>query len=493
VLIFWIDQFELVIEKTLYSSGNFICVSSRQGVDAMSRKIIICNDHNWLAPQYRSKKRPVPGNATLAHNCLSETDQNGNRQISLLQSDQSNPMSVGQTFRRLTGVGLRQEILDAYRFLVHNYISGDEIYLLGAGRGAFAIQCLAEMVSASGLLLIDSLDHIAKAYIYGNLDEDARAGLSGVALKNGFKSREVDIAFVGCWDAVGSKGTPTRGLHWLSRGWTEDPPDALASNIQAAYQALALDETNKRLCPSIWTDSKNTKGVNIQQVWFSGKHQNVVGGQRDCRLSDIAFSWLVNRAEEHGLHFDTDKMEDLTSPDPMGCLVQDRKRDLILQMLGRKRGNRMPGLADSHFSRKQIPATEKIHFSVMEKESKDQTYFSETLLNLPQGSLGICGHEVIPYKSNRRHDRIDVNYPVTLMLNQSRFNGNMVDFSEGGAKIWLHMDVPVGTKVTVKSAALISQELEGEVVWTKDQSLGLAFAETLDLSSFELPPGQMLQ
>jgi uncharacterized protein (DUF2235 family) len=49
------------------------------------------------------------------------------------------------------GLGLKKVVQDCYGFLVSNYESGDEIYIFGFSRGAYAARALAGLIGASGI------------------------------------------------------------------------------------------------------------------------------------------------------------------------------------------------------------------------------------------------------------------------------------------------------------------------------------------------------
>jgi len=459
----------------------------------LTRKLVIFNDHSWSASQFRSKRRPVLGNATLAERCLLPEGKHDVRQISLLQNDHQENWSLSRFIKRVFGSGIREEVLEGYHFLVHHYMPGDEIYLIGAGRGAYSLQCLAEMISVAGLLQVESLNNIKKAYIYSHLTGSARRGPAGQSLKHSFKSRKVPIRFIGCWDSIGSSGAPTRGLRSLSILWSEYLSENVSSNVQSAYQALALDDTNPSRIPNIWTGVKSENFRRLEQVWFAGNHENVTGGQRDSRLSDVAFCWMMNKASEEGLEFDSDKIDDLSTPDSMGCIAETSRIDSLLQKLGSKPKLRKVGRADTHLSRNQIPGTEKIHYSVIEKDLKDSSYSPKAYDILPPGAIGVALDRDAIHKSNRKFDRVQVNCPATLLVDQSRYNGNVIDFSEGGARVWMHLNIKIGTPITLRSSVLMDQAHDGHVVWAKDQSVGVAFQEEINLSQIHIPERYTLQ
>ncbi len=427
------------------------------------------------------------GNASIAYQCLSSEDNTGIRQISFLQGDSRTLPPLTAKIHRLFGTGLHSEILTAYRFLVHNYMPDDEIYLIGAGRGGFILQCLADLISISGLLNVESFSSVSDAYTYSRLTEKARNGLSGQELRSRFLSRKVRVKFLGCWDPVGGLGAPTPLLGPFTKLWSEYHSGRVREGIDNIYQAFALDETNPRFTPNIMTGTNSKSLDTIEQVWFAGTHPNITGGQRDCRLSDIALRWLVSKAAHHGLALDTDKLNDLSTPHPLGSFAEETMPRRLMRLLSGKKTLRPVARADAHFSREQIPGTEKIHASVKTRERKDSYYNPDALAALPPGSLPVSQDESIPIKSIRKYDRQQVNCPATLLVDSRRLNGNMLDVSEGGARIWIPIDLPIGTLVTLRSSLLADDERNGHVVWTKDQSLGLEFSAEMDLE--KLMPG----
>ena len=61
----------------------------------------------------------------------------------------------GDFFKKLLGgaigLGLKQIIKDCYGFVVADYVPGDEIYIVGFSRGAYAARALAGLIGASGI------------------------------------------------------------------------------------------------------------------------------------------------------------------------------------------------------------------------------------------------------------------------------------------------------------------------------------------------------
>jgi uncharacterized protein (DUF2235 family) len=63
--------------------------------------------------------------------------------------------AYGDIFKRILGgaigLGLKKIVLDCYGFVVDDYEAGDEIYLFGFSRGAYAARALAGLIDASGV------------------------------------------------------------------------------------------------------------------------------------------------------------------------------------------------------------------------------------------------------------------------------------------------------------------------------------------------------
>jgi len=57
------------------------------------------------------------------------------------------------------GLGLAENIREAYSFLANNYGSGDLIYLIGFSRGAFTARSLGGLIGQLGLLNKKGLEH----------------------------------------------------------------------------------------------------------------------------------------------------------------------------------------------------------------------------------------------------------------------------------------------------------------------------------------------
>jgi uncharacterized protein (DUF2235 family) len=202
------------------------------------------------------------------------------------------------------GTGLWQKIKDGYTKIAQLYEAGDPLYIFGFSRGAFTARSLAGMIVACGLPTQDfaagMVDTVFKAY----RDKSQRADLPN-KLAN-CKMVIPDITMAGVWDTVGALGIPSAigQVDPIAYGFLDT---SLHPNIKNAYQALAMDERRAQFPPTLW-DGPPAPGQTLEQVWFTGAHSDVGGGEPDdlpgtTALSDITLGWMMSKASALGLEF----------------------------------------------------------------------------------------------------------------------------------------------------------------------------------------------
>ena len=172
------------------------------------------------------------------------------------------------------GNGLSNNIQDAYRFLAHNYVDGDQVYLFGFSRGAYTARSLAGMISQCGLLQKESLEYFPDLYGYYRADDEEKkcTKYRKIRHKNFTHRPHVRVNMIGVWDTVGALGIPLTGLRLLTRGRYEFHETNLNGYIDNAFQALAIDESRGPFIPCLWRKPENGHSVNVEQVWFAGSH-----------------------------------------------------------------------------------------------------------------------------------------------------------------------------------------------------------------------------
>ncbi|HZN03864.1 MAG TPA: DUF2235 domain-containing protein, partial [Candidatus Polarisedimenticolia bacterium] len=178
----------------------------------------------------------------------------------------------------------------------------------------------AGLIRNCGVPKTPSPDLIKTAYaLYRRRDDASHPRGIEARLFRRMHAHETRIRCIGVWDTVGALGIPGGGFRWLNRRWAFHDVD-LSSTVDNAFHALAADEERKVFVPSLWRRQPGSNGQRLEQVWFAGAHSNIGGGYADPGLSDVAFLWMKQRAEECGLDFDAAVVRDATRPDPLGEL-----------------------------------------------------------------------------------------------------------------------------------------------------------------------------
>ncbi|MBB3995352.1 uncharacterized protein (DUF2235 family) [Sulfitobacter undariae] len=255
------------------------------------------------------------------------------------------------------GWGLNENIKLAYAELCELYEAGDEIFIFGFSRGAYTARSLAGMVRKCGIVekpTPEKLDaafklyrkpgaenhpdalHILQArrrlsprFATSRADIDWRT-VTPWAADTG-PMHQVEIAYLGIWDTVGSLGIPAPLLGPVAHLWNKKyrfHDTLLSSMVKSARHALALDERRVFYRPALWDNleaSRDSEGLNkgkrdddrpYQQVWFTGTH-SIVGGSAKARaLTGQSLQWIADGAVAAGLEINMEELLD-RAPDPM--------------------------------------------------------------------------------------------------------------------------------------------------------------------------------
>jgi uncharacterized protein (DUF2235 family) len=269
----------------------------------VSKRLIICCDGTWNTPDQADGGRPAPTNVAKVALSIAPSGKANVEQRVYYQH--------GVGVRRwehirggVFGFGLSRNVREAYRFIVENYEPGDELFFFGFSRGAFTARSVIGLIRNAGVLRRENVPRIDEAYALYR-DRSAHPNDMASQLFRRSHSFEPRIRFVGVWDTVGALGIPLSGVpgcKTITRRWAFHDT-ALSSIVDAAYQALAIDEQRKPFEPAIWEPQIDSGRQTIEQVWFSGVHGDIGGGHADSGLSDIALTWMVDRATTNGLEF----------------------------------------------------------------------------------------------------------------------------------------------------------------------------------------------
>jgi uncharacterized protein (DUF2235 family) len=204
------------------------------------------------------------------------------------------------------GIGLREGVERAYRYLMNTYEEGDKVYFFGFSRGAFIMRSLSGLLAKCGLLYkysANMVPYAAKIY-YAPSSHNLCAGF-----KETF-CRPCDIHFLGIWDTVGF----LKHIDFYS--------NQLSKNVHYAFHALAIDELRTGFQPYILDTQIESHQV-LEQVWFPGSHADVGGGYIETGLSDISLRWMIDKATRYGLKVRAE-YNLLVQPDPLATFHLSR-------------------------------------------------------------------------------------------------------------------------------------------------------------------------
>ena len=323
----------------------------------------------------------------------------GTRQIAFYHEGVgSDPDFLKHVLGGVIGIGLRKIVQQAYRHLAENYAVGDELYILGFSRGAYAARALAGLVGASGIQTSadpQNLDAIFDA-MWNNfrIDPEIRQGrkaagssdqktietFNKVAAQNTVDAKP-RIKCVGVFDTVGSYGVPAGiGLAALGRYFTLAflgfHDTEIGQHIDIGLHAVAVDERRRPFVPTFWTAPKaKPPTTHVEQTWFAGVHCNVGGGYKDAGLSDQALIWMIARMQAlTGLEFDVARVKAVTRPDLTGNIEDSSKGWWIDETFPHGRVILSPdaiehGLFFNTANSDEEHVNEKVHWSVIDRRS----------------------------------------------------------------------------------------------------------------------------
>jgi len=264
----------------------------------MKKRLIVCCDGTWNWPDQKGN----PTNVVKLTRAIRPTAGDGTPQTVFYDTGVGTGNRLDRIAGGMFGVGLAENVKQAYASLALNYAPGDEVYFFGFSRGAFTVRSLGGLIG----LVWDYYRTPPRRRTPRQREEFLRR--FGDA-----PPRKMKIDFIGVWDTVGALGIPFGPLRYFGQRKFQFHNTNLGDNVAHAYQALAIDEQRRVFMPAIWKrepgidDRLRAYGIDqqvIEQTWFPGAHSNVGGGYPDTGLSDGAFVWMARKAQACGLALD---------------------------------------------------------------------------------------------------------------------------------------------------------------------------------------------
>lgn len=263
----------------------------------MAKRIVFCADGTWQAPQGNT-------NVYRLYKALTVTSDQVTYYDDGVGADAT---GLDRLVQGAFGEGILQKIRDGYTKIAHVYETGDDVFLFGFSRGAYTARSLAGFIAVCGLPSGSFTDDCVTRAFAAYRDPTHRASLLAGLKSCGLV--DASIKMVGVWDTVGSLGIPAifGGIDERVYGFLDTN---LHPDVKNAFHALAIDEKRPQFPATLWT-SAPAPGQVIEQVWFSGCHGDVGGGNQQAgsvdggtRLCDITFGWMLAKAQSLGLAAD---------------------------------------------------------------------------------------------------------------------------------------------------------------------------------------------
>ncbi len=218
------------------------------------------------------------------------------------------------------GYGIDEIIRETYEWLIGHYNAGDDLFIFGFSRGAYAARALAGFVADCGIVRSGSPIGVGELFaryqkgeaartLYRLLDLHRQGDLKDASPLERWMLRyaaPADVTMVGVWDTVGAL-TGERG--WMETG--------LRQSILNEFHALAIDEHRRKFAPTLLTINSRPPAPSahrdiacVEQRWFVGAHANVGGGYESDLLPQLPLGWLMRKASRLHMSFREDLVVD---------------------------------------------------------------------------------------------------------------------------------------------------------------------------------------
>lgn len=265
----------------------------------MARNLVMCLD--GTAGQVQGpRSKNGESNVVLLHDLLDRSDDT--LQLAFYDPGVGTFASsaawspLARWFSRLGGniwgAGVRENLGDAYLWLMRNWQPGDRIYLFGFSRGAFTARALTGMLRTVGLLRPGAenlVPYVISVY--------ARRGASDVSWDAIHRYAElfahrvdgrttIPVAYLGIWDTVKALGVFRMAPQW--------PYTRTLPNAQRIRHVISIDERRRPFAEYL---VQRDDERDCDEQWFAGVHCDVGGTFKDDpRLSTIALKWMIEGA-----------------------------------------------------------------------------------------------------------------------------------------------------------------------------------------------------
>lgn len=270
------------------------------------KRIVICADGTWnlrdQTDEKTGKRRPT--NVTKLGRAVRARTAGGIDQVVFYHDGLGTGGAMDKVTGGAFGDGIEETVRNLYRFIVYNYLPGDELYFFGFSRGAFTVRTLAGFMHRMGL--VEKFDDYFVPDLYACYeDQCADDSEQWRQAHRHIKAKRPcpQIRMIGVWDTVGALGAPGALGQIFNRNKYKYHDVRLNPAIENAWHALAIDELRAPFAPTLWEKPAGWNG-SLEQSWFPGVHSDVGGSYSPDGLANEALHWIAEKAEGLGLELD---------------------------------------------------------------------------------------------------------------------------------------------------------------------------------------------
>ncbi|MGH8945493.1 MAG: DUF2235 domain-containing protein [Acidimicrobiia bacterium] len=255
------------------------------------------------------------------------------------------------------GFGIKDNIADAYTYLMEQYRPGDRVFVFGFSRGAFTARALSGMSYRAGLMRPGAenlVPYLVSSYTKGDeWSGDDWKKIDQFARTFSFHhdgSLALPIHFLGLWDSV-------KALGWL-RWDPKWPYTRQLPNARVIRHAVSIDEKRRPYAEYLVRPNERS---DLSEVWFAGVHSDVGGTFiDDDKLSTITLKWMTDQALQAGLLLRKGAYERTCAVEPDDALGKAHRMGWIWAILTLRR--------------RPIPRSASVHYSVKDRLVSDIGY-----------------------------------------------------------------------------------------------------------------------
>ena len=308
-----------------------------------------CSTDTKKWPETHAVSKPLVGEARQSKSIFVFLDGTGNdpktptniwRLFNMISS-QKDPLSTGiyipgvgttkyQFLGMLLGLGMEDNILEGYSFIIENYKPGDKIYIFGFSRGALEARSLAGLIAYSGVPKVsgDDLKHLHKIgnkvleltkdkndsdyeKAWGDWTPNSSPLLTKEIKDRKLETQAAEVTFLGIWDTV-------PGSFFKEYGTCKENENKKAGDryktgtypaIREIAHAVSIDEKRSKFKPILVCKPViNSQPTQVNEVWFPGAHADVGGGYENSKelpgdnaqdLPNISLHWMLGLLGKH--------------------------------------------------------------------------------------------------------------------------------------------------------------------------------------------------